>query len=261
MGGRSRVAAQMLSGKGFKEVYNLRGGIRAWNDQKVVGPVEEGMALFEGNEPPEELLMLAYGMEIGLESFYRDMASGIEEQEVVNLFIQLAKFEEGHQMRIFKLYQTLVPSVLDRLTFEENIVSEAMEGGLTPEEFLEQNTPAMQTAQDVLDIAMMIEAQAFDLYSRYAGKGQQAEAKTILFKLAEDEKTHLKNLLNFPAYANPLETEYSPRELKHNSVSNKLFVDLLCCVVTSRCSSSKGCPGTSSVGRIGNCNTRPFCSY
>ena len=30
VGGRSRVAAQMLSGWGFKEVYNLAGGIKAY---------------------------------------------------------------------------------------------------------------------------------------------------------------------------------------------------------------------------------------
>jgi sulfur-carrier protein adenylyltransferase/sulfurtransferase len=29
IGGRSRVAAQMLAGKGFQEVYNLSGGIKA----------------------------------------------------------------------------------------------------------------------------------------------------------------------------------------------------------------------------------------
>lgn len=30
VGGRSRAAAQLLAGKGFKEVYNLKGGIKAW---------------------------------------------------------------------------------------------------------------------------------------------------------------------------------------------------------------------------------------
>ena len=38
MGGRSRVAAQMLSGLGFKEVYNLAGGIKAFQGQKASRP-------------------------------------------------------------------------------------------------------------------------------------------------------------------------------------------------------------------------------
>ena len=38
IGGRSRVAAQMLSGWGFKEVYNLAGGIKAFQGHKATGP-------------------------------------------------------------------------------------------------------------------------------------------------------------------------------------------------------------------------------
>ena len=38
VGGRSRVAAQMLSGWGFKEVYNLAGGIKAFQGHKATGP-------------------------------------------------------------------------------------------------------------------------------------------------------------------------------------------------------------------------------
>ena len=34
IGGRSRVASQMLAGKGFKEVYNLSGGIKAWRPKR-----------------------------------------------------------------------------------------------------------------------------------------------------------------------------------------------------------------------------------
>ncbi|MGD8541438.1 MAG: rhodanese-like domain-containing protein, partial [Desulfobacteraceae bacterium] len=30
IGGRSRVAAQLLAGRGFREVFNLKGGIEAW---------------------------------------------------------------------------------------------------------------------------------------------------------------------------------------------------------------------------------------
>ena len=44
------MAAQLLSGQGFKEVYNLKGGIKAWNGMKAVGPAELGMALITGKE-------------------------------------------------------------------------------------------------------------------------------------------------------------------------------------------------------------------
>jgi rhodanese-related sulfurtransferase len=52
VGGRSRVAAQLLSGQGFTEIYNLKGGIKAWKGQTAIGPVEEGMVLLKGDESP-----------------------------------------------------------------------------------------------------------------------------------------------------------------------------------------------------------------
>ena len=38
VGGRSRAAAQFLSGQGFNEVYNLSGGIKKWQGVKAGGP-------------------------------------------------------------------------------------------------------------------------------------------------------------------------------------------------------------------------------
>jgi len=60
VGGRSRVAAQMLSGMGFKEVYNLAGGIEAYRGGKVAGPVELNLDLVRGDETPGEVLTLVW---------------------------------------------------------------------------------------------------------------------------------------------------------------------------------------------------------
>lgn len=192
VGGRSRVAAQVLAGQEFKEVYNLKGGIRAWQGQIVIGPVEEGMALLRGDESPTEILLLAYGLEDGLEGFYRIMASKTKEEKMAMLFARLSKFEESHKQQIFELYQTHDSSISDRQAFEERVASEPMEGGLTVEEFIEKNAPALRTVQEILDMAMIIEAQAYDLYSRYADKSQDKETKSILFGIAGEEKSHLK---------------------------------------------------------------------
>ncbi len=194
VGGRSRVAAQVLSGQGFGKIYNLKGGIKAWQGQTAVGPVEEGMAFLRGDESPAEVLILAYGLEEGLEGFYREMASKTEEGKIADLFRQLSKLEEEHKLRIFELYQKYDPSVSDRQVFEEEVVSREMEDGISSEEFLEKNAPTLQTAQGILDLAMMIETQAFDLYSRYARKSQDNETQSVLFGMAEEEKSHLKTV-------------------------------------------------------------------
>jgi hypothetical protein len=50
----------MLSGKGFDDVINVAGGIKAWGGQVAVGPEEMGLELLTGKESIEETLVAAY---------------------------------------------------------------------------------------------------------------------------------------------------------------------------------------------------------
>ncbi len=45
-----------------------------------------------------------------------------------------------------------------------------------------------------LDLAMMLETQSLDLYLRFAAKSTHKESKAVLFKIASEEKAHLKAL-------------------------------------------------------------------
>lgn len=193
-GMRSRMAAQLMTGMGFKEVYNLEGGINAWHGRKLSGAFNEGVRYLKGNEKPKEIIVLAYGMEIGLGSFYAAMADKTEDKETASLFSRLSKVEESHKNLVFKMYKQMDMSVVDQNDFEKTIVPEVMEGGLTSEQFIDKYQPHMSTLQDVLELAMTIEVQAMDLYIRYSGRVEDEESKKILFALAEAEKTHLKSL-------------------------------------------------------------------
>jgi hypothetical protein len=46
------------------------------------------------------------------------------------------------------------------------------EGGYKMEDFLRQNEPHMETPMGALDIAMMLETQALDLYGHFAEKAE-----------------------------------------------------------------------------------------
>ena len=61
-------------------------------------------------------------------------------------------------------------------------------------EFMEQNGSALQTVTGVLNVAMTLEAQAMDLYMRYAQRFSDEKAKQILHGLADEEKIHLRRL-------------------------------------------------------------------
>ena len=96
-GGRSRVAAQLLSGQGFREVYNLTGGIKAWKGAKATGPTEVNLDLVGVDEGPGEIIALAYGMERSLQIFYVTMGEKAQDQKLVSLFKNLAAVEEHHK--------------------------------------------------------------------------------------------------------------------------------------------------------------------
>ena len=191
---RSRAAAQLLTGKGFNTVYNLKGGINAWQGLRAVGPVEMGMVTLRGDERPEEIIIFTYGMEEGSAGFYKRMAEKTDDSEVVDILTGLREVEEDHKQRLFDLYLTLGPTITDREAFESDIVSGVMESGFTTGEFLEQNKDSLKTVSDVLNLAMMLETQALDLYLRYTEKTKDEKCRAVLYEIAEEEKVHLSTL-------------------------------------------------------------------
>ena len=153
-----------------------------------------GMTMLRGDESSREIVVIAYGMEHGLGGFYQTMAGTVSDREVSELFIKLSGIEERHKERLFGIYLDLDESAPDRKTFESKIVSHVMEGGFTTEEFLSENQEAMQTIPGLLDIAMMLETQALDLYLRYSQKLGDDKARSTLFDIAEQEKAHIASL-------------------------------------------------------------------
>lgn len=194
VGGRSRSAAQYLSESGFDRVYSLKGGIKAWDGLTAAGPEDEGMVWFRGDETVPEMLSLAYGMEQGLADFYRAVAEHRDEPDVLELLERLASIEDLHREHLWSLYPTHDPQSRDRKAFESGRVADMMEGGVTIAEFLSRYKSEMSTLQGVLSMAMMLEAQALDVYSRYAHKSEDGSTRKVLLQIANEEKEHLEAL-------------------------------------------------------------------
>ncbi len=185
-----------MTGKGFKQVYNLAGGIAAWQGHAAAGPADMGMLLLKGGETSQEIIALSYGLEDGLQKFYAAAAKGISDPEIGKILAKLADIEVRHKQKLFELYHAVEPEPLSRQAFEVAIDSEMMEGGFYPDSLLEQNQSNFKSPANVLNFAMMLEAQAMDLYMRYADNCEDPKARDILFKLADEEKAHLKSLGN-----------------------------------------------------------------
>jgi rubrerythrin len=187
----------MLSGKGFNNVYNLSGGIRAWNNEIAVGPPDLGLHLFSGKVSTEETIIVGFGLEQGLREFYLDMANRVVSAEAKSLFTKLADIEILHQEHLFKLYQDITGTTVSMEDFSTGTVQPAMEGGLSTKEYLNLYNPDLESEQDILSLALSIEAQALDLYQRAADNSPDDNSRKILQQIANEERAHMKRLAHY----------------------------------------------------------------
>jgi rubrerythrin len=196
VGVRSRAAAAILSEAGFKEVYSMKGGINAWEGRVAEGVPEAGMAYFSSAIQPEELLGLAWLLEDGSRKFYAEMVSLSGDKEAVALFQELSKAEEKHQASLAKLYGELWGRPFDpefpKTVMREESSVERMEGGMLLREALQW--AAKKTVNEILELSISLESNAYDLYLKMERKMESENAKKVFEVLSAEEKHHLEQL-------------------------------------------------------------------
>ncbi len=107
---------------------------------------------------------------------------------------KLGAIEERHKQILLSRYAELNPNRPEASAGLADRLPQILEGGFKFSEFLDQNRAAFQSIPELLDLAMMIETQALDLYLRFAMKMSEESSKKILYKIADEEKAHLEAL-------------------------------------------------------------------
>lgn len=187
------MAAQQLTGNGFTQVINLSGGIKAWTGQRAIDDEEHGLELFMNLSDPIEVLSIAYSLEEGLQDFYKTMAPRAKSRKAADIFTQLASIEDLHKDRLFAEY-TRITGLDDLEEFQADLQELMLEGGLTTEEYLQRFGTDLENLDEIIAMAMSIEGQALDLYSRAAQRTPDGDNQKILEKIAVEEKAHLERL-------------------------------------------------------------------
>lgn len=186
-GFRSRAACQLLRGKGFHDVFNILGGIKAWNGFRLSGPQTKGMEFFVSGDF-KDVFHMAYSMEAGLKQFYLAMVEKVELKGQKDLLRHMAHFEDGHMAMLTHQFRQSHPPVGQ----EENISS--MEGGFDKEKTLNAYGNHIETMEDIIHLGMMFETQAYDLYGRLARKSENDQTRNFYLQMAAEEKVHLAQL-------------------------------------------------------------------
>lgn len=125
-----------------------------------------------------------------MQQFYNKLADDASLEELKKLYQRLANFETKHKARLVEeSRKQTAGDAADPLS--RNISPEIMEGGGKVSDFLRQVQPYLNSRTDVLELAMMLETQALDLYSRMAQKSSVASTRELFLRLADEEKVHL----------------------------------------------------------------------
>jgi rhodanese-related sulfurtransferase/rubrerythrin len=196
IGGRSRAAVAMLLEAGFREVFNMSGGIKGWNGIEVEGPPDAGTAYFAQAKDPQEILLLAWIMEEGTRRFYEIVARWESQRRLSEVFTELAAVEATHQEMLNRLLRQSAPepegeSLQLRDLFEASENGEpVIEGQLKLKEALDW--ASNRQAEDILSYTMSLEAALFDLYVRLSQQFPSGQKHAVFSQLAKQEKSHLQ---------------------------------------------------------------------
>lgn len=184
-----------MSGLGFKEVYNVKGGIKSWDGVKAAGPKELNLNMIKEDETPAGIIMIAYAMETASQAFYRETKEKTDDSSLNELLATLVDVEEKHKKMLEGLLSKVESADKDLKTLKEkDSGSTIMEGGFDVKGFMKENAAFLDSVENVVELAMTLETQSLDLYLRFAEKSGHQETKDVLFTIAEEEKGHLKSL-------------------------------------------------------------------
>jgi rubrerythrin len=175
----------------------MEGGIRAWQGMVAHGIPEAGMAYFSPAANAEELVGLAWSLEEGSKIFYQGVAEHFTNDSVAHqLFTWLVEAEKHHEEHLLESYKTVAGQEPDftklRAKFSDSISGKVMEGGIPVQDAL--NWIKDKGVVESLELAISMEANAYDLYVKMSRKIKDAQAGQIFEKLAEEEQMHLKRL-------------------------------------------------------------------
>lgn len=187
-GVRSKAGVQILKKNNFKQLQNLLGGILQWNGATAYGGENYGLDFFI-QQTYSNGYEMAYHLEKGLQQFYTVLSENSELPEIQNLLIQMAKMEDGHMSTL--MAQAHAADCQIDTTLAEPAV---LEGGFSHAMLQSAFGDNLTSKEAVIQLAMMFEAQAWDLYSRLSRKSSDQSEADFYLKMAGEEQKHLDKL-------------------------------------------------------------------
>lgn len=194
-GVRSKVAGMMAAedGRDAQKTYNITGGFLSYQGHALEGFPR--LQVFNYQESDDKLLYQAMELEKAAERFYETILSFAPDEKFTAPLEQLAKAEIAHARTIYSYWKQTVENPPPFENLYESLKGNILEGGQP----LSEVTAALHAKKeigwiDVIEMALSIEIQAYDLYRNMADRRGQGGAQDAFLSIAQMEKSHMKLL-------------------------------------------------------------------
>ncbi len=194
-GGRSSRAAQMAAqGLGLPRVHNLLGGITGWNGAQL--PDFPKLKVVDVSGSVEDVLRQALELEKGAHRMYDALLPYFEGTPAQELIEELARAEVGHGKVVHAALSKVAGEPAE--SFEqlfEQLPGDLLESGDSFEDAVDRARAIGDSGVlALLELALELELRAQDLYKNLADQARDADTKTVLLDLAQQEKRHAEGL-------------------------------------------------------------------
>jgi rubrerythrin/rhodanese-related sulfurtransferase len=194
-GARSEVAGIMAaeSGRDPQKTYNITGGFLSYQGHALDGFPRLQVFDYQGSD--DTLLYQAMELEKAAERFYKTILSFAPDEKFTASLEQLAKAEIAHARTIYSYWKQTVENPASFENIYGSLKGTILEGGQP----LSDVTAALHANKeiawtDVIEMALSIEIQAYDLYRTMADRRAQGGAQDAFLSIAQMEKSHMKLL-------------------------------------------------------------------
>jgi rubrerythrin/rhodanese-related sulfurtransferase len=192
-GSRARAASALVAESEISEkrIYNLTGGIMAWDGKML--PDFPKVEVFDKGKGLSELLFMSMDLEKGAYRFYTYVLDRFGMESFAKTIEHLGQAETAHARTIYRFWQESEPQPQPFESLFSELKGEILEGGESLDDVLQRVEAIKENVcLNLLEMALDIEYAAYDLYRTMAEQTESAEAKSAFLSIAQAEKAHMQ---------------------------------------------------------------------
>ena len=153
------------------------------------------MDIIRKDQPVSQMMMVAMNLEKAAQRFYETILKDHSDVSYADTIKTLSLAEEAHAKTIYTFWQQTQTEAQSFETLYSGLDGEIMEGGEKLTDVIERvSALPTQTCRALMEFALTIEIQAYDLYRNLANELDDASAQAAFLSISQMEKKHMQLL-------------------------------------------------------------------